>query len=214
MRRYIVYLTIALVTFSLSALVAIQTYRRSVSVAPLPAEVVVHPPATKDSSENMPPPPVEQLASPEVPLPVKRELDKRFPGWRFPQINPEIGKYLRENQSPDAHPAFIRGDFDGNGQTDYAALIEYGTACLKGGKTSIETGVVVFLGNGNKFKFHRLNEASEYIALMKKGERDYNYETDKKFTYKNDAVFTGYWEKGGVTFVYERGKFRSIVTSD
>jgi hypothetical protein len=49
---------------------------------------------------------------------------------------------------------------------------------------------------------------------MKKGERDYNYETDKKFTYKNDAVFTGYWEKGGVTFVYERGKFRSIVTSD
>ncbi len=59
-----------------------------------------------------------------------------------------------------------------------------------------------------------VDDGGEYIALMKKGEKDYDYETDKNFIYKNDALFSGYFEKGGSSYIYEKGKFRGITTSD
>jgi hypothetical protein len=216
MRRYAAYLIIALITFSLSAFVSIQSYRQSVNIAPPQIEVIPQQPSSIDNSINIHRYQTEPNPIPEVPLAIKTELDKRFPDWRFPKIDPEIGRYLREHHTPDMYPEFISGDFDGNGQIDYAALIEDGTALLNEEGVPVEASrqLIVFLKNGKKFKFHSLDQASEYIALIKKGERGYSYETDKKFTYKNDAIFTGFWEKGGVSLVYEKGKFRSIVTSD
>lgn len=216
MRRIAVYLIIALVTFSLSAFVSIQSFRQSGNVASPQIEVIPEPSSPIDNSINTEQPGAEPNPIPDVPLAIKAELDKRFPGWRFPKIDPEIGKYLSERNKQDTYPEFISGDFDGNGQMDYAALIEDGTALLNEDGVPVEANreLIVFLKNGSKFKFHTLDEASEYIALIKKGERGYSYETDKKFTYRNDAIFTGYWEKGGVSLVYEKGKFRSITTSD
>jgi hypothetical protein len=49
---------------------------------------------------------------------------------------------------------------------------------------------------------------------MKHGEWDYNYETQQYFTYPHDAIFTGIFEKGGSSYLYEKGRFRSIITSD
>jgi len=217
MCRFAVYLIIALITFSFSAFISLQSFRQFVSTTPLQTETVVQEqPSSVVDSIGAPEPPAEQNPAPEVPAAIKTELDKRFPGWRFPEIDPFIGKYLREHFSPETYPEFISGDFDGNGQIDYAALIEYETSPLNADAMPVEVSreLIVFLNNGKKFKFHSLDEASEYIALIKKGERGYSYETDKKFTYKNDSIFTGYWEKGGVSLVYERGKFRSITTSD
>ncbi len=34
---------------------------------------------------------------------------------------------------------------------------------------------------------------------------DYSYETSEYFTYQNDAIFTGIFEKGGTSYVYEKG---------
>lgn len=48
----------------------------------------------------------------------------------------------------------------------------------------------------------------------KKGSRDYNFETGKNFIYKNDAIFVGIFEKAGESYVWQKGKFISIVTSD
>jgi hypothetical protein len=49
---------------------------------------------------------------------------------------------------------------------------------------------------------------------MKKGERDYNYGTGKNFIYKMDAIFVGLGECCGSSYIWQKGKFISIVTSD
>ncbi len=151
----------------------------------------------------------------QLPSIVRAELDKRFSGWRFPKVDEGIHRYLRENISADTRPEFISGDFDGNGQLDYAVIIEHGVALNEDGNPVRPNGyVVAFLKNGDKLKFYMVDDGGEYITLMKKGEKDYDYGTDKNFIYKNDAIFSGYFEKGGSSYIYEKGKFRGITTSD
>lgn len=159
---------------------------------------------------------VEYGLKPEqLPPIVRAELDKRFSGWQFPKVDEGIHSYFRENVSADTRPEFISGDFDGNGQSDYAVMIEHGVALGEDGNpVGHNTYVVAFLKNGNKLKFYMVDDGDEYIALVKKGEKGYDYETDKNFIYKNDAIFSGYFEKAGVSHIYEKGKFRGITTSD
>ena len=57
-------------------------------------------------------------------------------------------------------------------------------------------------------------EGGEYLVLLRKGKRDYNYETNRYFTYENDAIFAGIFEKARESYIYENGKFRAIITSD
>ena len=151
----------------------------------------------------------------QLPSTVRAELDKRFSGWRFPKVDEGIHRYLRENISADTRPEFISGDFDGNGQLDYAVIIEHGVALGEDGNpVGHNTYVVAFLKSGDKLKFYMMDGGGEYIALIKKGEKGYEYGTGKNFIYKNDAIFSGYFEKGGSSYIYEKGKFRSIITSD
>ncbi len=151
----------------------------------------------------------------QLPSIVRAELDKRFPGWRFPKVDEGIHRYLRENISADTRPEFISGDFDGNGQLDYAVMIEHGVALNEDGNpVGHNIYVVAFLKYGGKLKFYMVEDGGEYITLIKKGEKGYDYETDKNFIYKNDALFSGYFEKAGVSHIYEKGKFRGITTSD
>src|SRR5882762_595693 len=61
---------------------------------------------------------------PDLPFPVKVMLDKHFPGWKFPEISDEDCQTVKQWDGPDAYPELIQGDFDGDGQIDYAVLIE------------------------------------------------------------------------------------------
>ena len=161
----------------------------------------------------------------QLPSIVRAELDKRFSGWRFPKVDESIHRYLREINSADIHPEFISGDFDGNGQLDYAVRIEHGVALGEDGDpVGHNTYVVAFLKNRDKLKFYMLEHGmandgmvdyeGEIITLIKKGEKGYEYGTGKNFIYKNDTIFSGYFEKGGSSYIYEKGKFRGITTSD
>lgn len=153
----------------------------------------------------------------EVPAAVRADLDERFPGWQFPEVRDEIRKFLKERVSPDARAEFVAGDFDGNGEPDYAALVEHGTVYNgEGAPVGHNLYLVAYLKSGDGFKFHMVDPegGGEYLVLMKKGEKDYDYETDRNFTYEHDAIFAGIFEKAGTSYVYEGGKFRAIVTSD
>ena len=86
-----------------------------------------------------------------------------------------------------------------------------------------KTSVVTFLQRQTGWKKYLLesNTAGDesipsinYLTLAKKGSRDYDYQRDKKFTYPHDSIFVGFFEKAGVTYVYGKGRFRQIVTSD
>jgi hypothetical protein len=158
-----------------------------------------------------------QQQSIQIPRDVRLVLNKRFPGWKFVDVNPDIHKSLKENVSANARPELIRGDFDGNGLLDYAAYIVHGTAPNR------KVSIVALLRTRNRPKLYVLESntivtepvsSDSYLALYKKGEEGYNYHTDKKFRYANDVIFVGIFEKAGVSYVYRNGRFRYIVTSD
>jgi hypothetical protein len=143
-----------------------------------------------------------QDAANGLPREVNAFLSQRFPDWK----------------SADARPDFIAGDFDGNGQTDYAVYIKRGKPAKR------KLSVTALLRKGGKFRPYILeseNAAADesekygsYLAYNKKGAKGYNHETQKAFTFAHDAVFVGFWEKGGSSYIYRNGRFRAIITSD
>jgi hypothetical protein len=155
--------------------------------------------------------------APEIPTAVKTSLDKNFPGWEFPFVSDDIRRFLKEHVSKDARPEVIQGDFDGDGHMDYAVLIEYGvteTTQEPPQRFVHDVYVVAFLFRVTGYEMYRIGGGGEYLYLMKKGVRDYDYEADRHFYYSNDAIFAGYFEKGGTSYMYENGGFRAIITSD
>lgn len=154
-----------------------------------------------------------------LPDAARRAIDARFPGWKFAKVDEEIWKFLRHNVSAKARPDLIKGDFDGDGRVDYAAYI------LHGPSRNQQLIVAALLREQKRFQLYILrrspvNMAVEsesfivYLRLAKKGTEDYDYETNRKFTYPNDSVFVGYFEKAGDSYIYSQGKFRRVITSD
>jgi hypothetical protein len=142
-------------------------------------------------------------------------LDRRFPGWKYAEVDGEIRTFLKEYVSSFARPDIISGDFDGDGMPDYAVLIEQKLPVRKLGETrDRKFYLVVFLKRSAGFKMHVLDPEGEYLTLMRRGDWDYDYETQSHFTYQHDAIFTGIFEKGGTSYIYKNGKFHTMITSD
>ena len=156
----------------------------------------------------------KQTAELSLPDSLRSKLDRRFPGWHYLKVDDEITSFLRESVSPHARPDLISGDFDGNGLLDYAALIEQEKSDKNETAAESQVSLVVFLRTAAGFKMHLIDPDGGYLGLMKRGEWDYDYETQQHFTYPHDAIFTGIFEKGGSSYIYENKKFRSIITSD
>jgi hypothetical protein len=159
-----------------------------------------------------------QESSIEIPSEIKSMLDKKFPGWKFAEVDEYVRSFLRERVSANARPEIIPGDFDGNEKADYAVLIKHGKMFDESGKVIGENVyVVAFLKKRNDYRLYVLNAdggAPEYLTLGRKGEQSYDHKADKKFTYANDSIEGWIFEKAGWTYVYEKGKFRYIYTLD
>ncbi len=154
-----------------------------------------------------------QAQSIELPDKYKKLLDKNLSGWQFAKVPEEVSKYFQEKKF-SFKPNLVEGDWNGDGKIDFAVLIERGNLYnFRSEAIGKQRFVVVFVSGKRNFKYFRF-EGSEYIALIKKGLQGYDYQTDKKFPYKTDAIFNGFWEKAGVSYVWEKGKFRTISTSD
>ena len=157
----------------------------------------------------------KQSAEISLPASMKSSLDRRFPGWSYLPVEEEVRTFLKEYVSEYARPDIIKGDFDGNGLVDYAVLIEEKTTLPKKANAEMRKArVVVFLTKAAGFQIKLLDPEGAYLVLLRRGDWDYSYDTSEYFTYQNDAIFTGIFEKGGTSHVYEKGRFRSIITSD
>lgn len=143
-----------------------------------------------------------QAQSIRLPNDCRKILNKSFPAWKFAQVPEAVSQYHKENKSP-FKPYLVRGDWNGDGKIDYAALIEYR-------KT---TRTIAFVRLQTKYKHYNL-EGGDYIQVFKKGEKDYSYTSHKNFVYKNDSIFVGIGECCGSSYIWRRGKFVGIVTSD
>jgi hypothetical protein len=151
----------------------------------------------------------------KLPTAVILTLNRRFPGWKFADVSPEVRKFVKEELKA-ASPVLISGDFDGDRRLDYAALIRRGYVFNSQGQ-AIEPRhyLVIFLRRNTRYKMYVIKDpGGEYLILAKKGTSDYNYNEQKEITYANDAILTGIFEKGGMSYVYKKGKFISFVSSD
>lgn len=159
-----------------------------------------------------------QESSLEIPSEIRSMLDKRFPGWKFPEVDDYVRSFLKERFSANARPEFITGDFDGNKKPDHAVLIKHGKVHDENGKAVGENiFAVAFLKQRNGYRLFVLNAdagAPEYLTLGRKGTQSYDFQAGKKFTYANDSIEGWIFEKAGWAYVYEKGRFRYIYTLD
>jgi hypothetical protein len=151
----------------------------------------------------------------KLPSSARLTLNRRFPGWKFVEVSQEVRQFFETDRQGEL-PHLISGDFDGNGQPDYAALIWHGKVSNEAGQAiGHRSFLVVFLRKGSGYRIYVIRDPDgEYLSLAKKGTKDYNYDQQKEITYANDAILTGIFEKGGSSYVYENGRFRSFVSSD
>lgn len=151
--------------------------------------------------------------SAKLPNDCRKILDKNFRGWKFAEIRNDIVKYFKKIHSNDKQNV-LSGDWNGDGKTDYAALIEFGKLRNSMGKVIENRRLLIpFIRTSKGFR-HFVFDGSEYIAVDKKGSKGYSYEARKSFRFKADAIFDGFFEKGGVSYIWDKGKFRSVITSD
>jgi hypothetical protein len=149
----------------------------------------------------------------ELPASARLTLNRRFPGWKFAEVSQEVRQFFATEMTGKS-PYLINGDFDGNGKLDYATLIWHGQ--VRNGKVTWPRAfLVVFLRKGSGYRIYVIKEPDgEYLCLAQKGTKDFNYDEQKEITYANDAILTGILEKGGSSYVFEKGRFRSFVSSD
>lgn len=145
-------------------------------------------------------------------------MDKRFPGWRLSQVSDGVRQFFGE-RFPGARPNLIKGDFDGDGQADYAVLIEHGNFDRGGAAFSHVVEKLAFLRRGAGYRLYTLEEAAPanpelYLTLAGKGEEGVDFHTQRKFRYPNDSITVSFFEKAGGTYIYRKGRFRYIVESD
>jgi len=152
--------------------------------------------------------------TPKLPHAIKVLLDKSFAGWQFPEVSDDDCQSVKTWGGKEAYAQLIQGDFDGDGRLDYAVLIEYGSIRDRGVVIAARTYIVVFLHDQNKYKMKIVaREGGGCLQLMRKGDSDYDYEAQREFTYQQDTIMSGFG-MGGMSYLYENGKFRAIITSD
>ena len=153
---------------------------------------------------------------PELPHSIKVLLDKQFPGWQFPDVSDDDCQSVKSWSGKDAYPQLIKGDFDGDGWDDYAVLIKNDWQPDDKGRmlTPGDVLIVAFLNQNGGFTTQVVtHKGGGCLELMRKGDRDYDYEVQREFTYQYDTIMSGEG-MGGTSYVYENGKFRAIITSD
>ena len=146
----------------------------------------------------------------ELPAECKKILDTKFSGWKPAKPIEGVAEYFKTEKITN-EPNLTTGDWNGDGMQDVAALIEYAV----NNETTKERKVwtIAFIKTAKGYSYYKL-EGGDYLQTVKKGEKDFNVETNKKFIHKTDAIFSGIWEKSGTVYIWDKTKFKSVITSD
>lgn len=148
---------------------------------------------------------VDSPAQAPIPSDIDALLQSRFKSWRPANIPNYIVSYFKERRSHE-HPNFVRGDWNGDKEGDFAVLLER--------RSDPNTRMILVLMRSRTGFGTYFLPGDDCLMSLEKGSKDYDFETEKKFTYQNDAIFSYIWERAGSSFVWEKGRFRRILTSD
>ena len=161
----------------------------------------------------------ENQPTPNLPTSIRAALDAEFPGWRLAETSAAVQDFV-ERRSHGSRPNVLVGDFDGNGQFDYALLIEHGYFDRRGKAFSHVKQTIVFLAGENSFRRIPLDQPSPadpsvYLSLRTKGAEGFDLKANRKFTYPNDSIGYSYLEKAASgTYIYTNGAFRFVIEAD
>jgi len=140
----------------------------------------------------------------KLPDAVRADLNSHAGNWRLVSIKqPDGGKCV----------SVVTGDFDDNGQPDYAVYIVAGK-----GPTEKRQRLILYLKNGEQYSRRTLSRQSPNndvcLGFFRKGTKDYRYDTNQYFRYRYDTVGLFFPEKGGESYLYQKGRFYPVITSD
>jgi hypothetical protein len=154
-----------------------------------------------------------------LPASIRAGLDAKYPGWRLAEASTAVQDFV-ERSSRGSRPSLLVGDFDGNGQSDYALLIEHANFDGRGKAFSHVKQTIAFLAAAGRFRLVALDQpspadASVYLTLRKKGAAGFDFTANRKFTYPNDSIGYSYFEKAASgTYIYTNGAFRFVIEAD
>ncbi|MBO0858467.1 MAG: hypothetical protein J2P21_08385 [Chloracidobacterium sp.] len=57
-------------------------------------------------------------------------------------------------------------------------------------------------------------QSINFLEMAKKGSEGLDHETGENFKYATDSIILCIFEKAAISFVFESGKFRRIITAD
>lgn len=142
----------------------------------------------------------------KMPESVQVVIRKNFRSWQVSDVDNVIVEYFKKDR-PHEHPNAIKGDWNGDGKTDYAFQLQ--------NRNNKEAKILVALiRSGAGFKSYVLGKADDCLMSEKKGRKGFDFERQRSFRYQNDAIFSYIWEKAGTSYFWRNGRFRGILTSD
>jgi hypothetical protein len=126
----------------------------------------------------------------------------------------------RSSATARAHPGLVSGDFDADGNEDFAALVEYPIKRPPGKAFDRLVVALAFIARADGYLLMRVNNPTpgpannEYITLRRRGTVGLDFQRGGHFRYQRDSIGLWWFEKGGGTYHYRNGRFHYLTESD
>lgn len=146
-----------------------------------------------------------------IPKPIRADLDHRYPHWQLYDLDamqPGERKYCK---AEPGWSSFVTGDFNGDGQPDYAVLIASGKRGY----------ALAYMKRGTEYRAFNLFPAKPgdtgsagYLMLAAKGAVHGSVTTGRSQAALQDGVSLIFCESSLATYFFKHGRFVQKVEVD
>ena len=156
---------------------------------------------------------------PIIPDAVAELLYEKLGSWETAKVHQLywqlVSELANEQGLPFGNPTVAWGDYNGDSRRDYALQVTY----KRDGEQVRSIVAVLDLESGLVFDIlSDRGSTSDWMIPVSKGTEGYDYggkhSLEGPFVYERDAVFLGYGEKSGVSYLYGDSGWKEIPTSD
>ncbi|MDQ3799860.1 MAG: hypothetical protein M3384_10435 [Acidobacteriota bacterium] len=155
---------------------------------------------------------IAQAQSIKLPKDCRKILAEKFRGWTLAEAPADIKSFYLKKR-PFEQPNLIGGDWNGDGKKDYAVLLARKNKAGSPSGAPAPNLIVAFLKTARGYGYFTL-EGDDCLMRVKKGSKGFDYEKQKSFRYRRDAIFSYIWEKAGRSYIWRNKGFRAVATSD